>query len=65
LTLLLPLLAQQVTQCDAAIWSLSGEKRTSSGHRNSVVPDPERTWGEQSFRAAQRHDRIENAPISA
>jgi hypothetical protein len=30
------------SRCDAAIWSLSGDKRTSCGHRKSVAHDPER-----------------------
>jgi hypothetical protein len=31
------------SRCDAAIWSLSGDKRTSCGHRKSVAHDPDQT----------------------
>jgi hypothetical protein len=31
------------TWCDAAVWSLTGEKRSSRVHRKSVAPDPNRT----------------------
>ncbi len=34
----------EASRCDAAIWSLLGDKRTSCGHRKSVAHDPIRKW---------------------
>jgi hypothetical protein len=46
-------LAHRVTQRDAAIWSLSGVKRTSRGDHKLVVRDPKRHFETVNCRIAK------------
>jgi len=40
-------------RCGAAVWSLSGEKRTLRDHHKSVVPDPKRRFAAINCRIAK------------
>src|SRR5580704_19522466 len=47
-------MALRFIECDAVIWSLSGELRTLHGHLESVVPDPSQLFAARFLCNARR-----------